>query len=141
MHFVVPPPRWWGACVQRDSVGSSVGILRTCAEDNLVSEGSSASQHPSPAGSPVVNVLKMLSLWGNRDTSVLSMVCSAFMILLFKKNTIVLYKHYIIQTLLIFIYFFPILCVCLRHVQPTFPLPLPQRCHLPQHKTKLYVHM
>lgn len=101
-------------------MGSSVGILQTCVEDNLVSKGSSASQHPSPAGSPVANVLIMLSLWENRDTSVLSMVHSAFMILSFKKTK----KHYIIQTLLIFMYFFPNLCVS-DMCNPPFPFP----CH------------
>lgn len=82
-------PRWWGACAQRDSVGSSVGTLQTFVEANLVSEGCSASQSPSPTSSPVEIVPIILSRREHRDTSVLSTVCSTFMTLVCKKMDLI----------------------------------------------------
>lgn len=82
-------PRWWGACAQRDSVGSSVGTLQTCVEENLVSEGCGASQSPSPASSPVESVRIILSRREHRDTSVLSTVCSTCMTLVCKQMDLI----------------------------------------------------
>lgn len=70
------PPRWWGACAQKDSVASSVGALQTYVKASRVSEGCSASPSRCPASSPVESALIILSPRENRDTSALSMVSS-----------------------------------------------------------------
>lgn len=125
------PPSWWGACAQRGSVESSVRKLQTYAKANPVSEAFSVSQRQSPDSLPVESVPKMLSLEENRDTSALSMVCSA------------LCSHIIrcVPSRILILISLLLLCIPFRHVQPSFPLPLPQRCRLPQHQTKLHLHM
>lgn len=70
------PSRWWGVCVQRDSVGNSVGTLQIYVEASPASEECSADQ--SLASSPAVNVLITLSLMGKKDTSALKVVCRFF---------------------------------------------------------------
>lgn len=70
------PSRWWGVCVQRDSVGNSVGTPQIYVEANPVSEECSAGQ--SLASSPAVNVQITLSLMGKKDTSALKVVCRSF---------------------------------------------------------------
>lgn len=136
------PPRWWAACAQRDSVESFVETLQTRVKANPVSEGCGASQSPSPPSSPVESVPITLSLRENRDTSALSMVCSTFVILVCRIFFVLSHywreENHPIHHNLSHSRF----CVyLLRHVHPAFPLPLPQRCRLPQHETKLHLHM
>ena len=80
LFLLTPPPRWWAACAQRGSVGSSVGTLQTYVLESPVSEGWSASRWESPTSSPVESVLRILSPMEKRDISALSMVCGTLQI-------------------------------------------------------------
>lgn len=132
--YSLVPPRWWGVSARKDSAGSPARTLQTYVEANPASEECSASQSQSRANSPVESVLIIPSLREKRDTSASSMVCSMQRFLYF--INLFLQTRLTVNTL-----HSRFLVYRLRHVQPSFPLPLPQRCAVSKHETKLHLHV
>lgn len=112
-------------------MGSSVGEQQMCVVESRVSEGCSASQRLIPATSPVESVPIIQSRKEKRATSVSSMVCSAFWNFIYTKTNS---KHHHWSNSCLAV-------STLRYVQPTVPVPLPQRCHLLQNEAKLHLYV